>query len=581
MGDRVCGPGLVKEGRVLPKGGEGVFETRGKGVVPIRIRGMSVNGANKRFTAEARTEGTTMSKKSTWGVPIALLSALCLVAMGFISGNAFATDSHMTRLVGHSDLQARPTLQVNVRDYDGASPELEGKVFAFVGHHRGQKPNPMNNNLLEHNGTTILDVTNPKKPVIIIHIPGAANAEGRATQVAFNHLDSGDDYLIRNQEIPDGDPAAYFEILDITQTLIDGSPPGPGIQIAHKYPDLTSPSGALTSAHKGWWHANQISGANAESYYFGSASGPTLSKGNHLIIWDLRTIGDPKFVADALLPGQGILDPPGCGVDGNYDYCGPGDISLHHPVVDWTNKRVHGAFLGGGDVVVWDISDIAPAPGGFIIPPPIVHLDYDPPFHYPGPHSSMPFYGVVTPNFTCGIDAGDCPEFSRVVDGFTYISNPRDYIIVSDEGFGGDIGGKACQEVRNHLYTIDITHIDYPVTVKAFKVPDGDFCERGISVDPHQFAETQNGKLYDMGKNNNLLYVAYFAKGLRIFDMSDPYNPKEVGHFIPQATANTTINTNAGIPVIRSNDVDLDSRGLAYVSDRSETGLHIIKYLGP
>ena len=34
------------------------------------------------------------------------------------------------------------------------------------------------------------------------------------------------------------------------------------------------------------------------------------------------------------------------------------------------------------------------------------------------------------------------------------------------------------------------------------------------------------------------------------------------------------------VTVIQTNDVDLDYRGLAYISDRAGTGLHVIEYLG-
>jgi hypothetical protein len=74
-----------------------------------------------------------------------------------------------------------------------------------------------------------------------------------------------------------------------------------------------------------------------------------------------------------------------------------------------------------------------------------------------------------------------------------------------------------------------------------------------------------------------LLYVAYFAGGLRVLDISDPFAMKEVGHFIPKTTAATIPRLKT---VIQTNDVDLDYRGLAYISDRAGTGLHVVEYLG-
>ena len=48
-------------------------------------------------------------------------------------------------------------------------------------------------------------------------------------------------------------------------------------------------------------------------------------------------------------------------------------------------------------------------------------------------------------------------------------------------------------------------------------------------------------------------------------------------YYIPK----TTSTTNARLKtVIQTNDVDLDYRGLAYISDRAGTGLHVVEYLG-
>jgi hypothetical protein len=52
---------------------------------------------------------------------------------------------------------------------------------------------------------------------------------------------------------------------------------------------------------------------------------------------------------------------------------------------------------------------------------------------------------------------------------------------------------------------------------------------------------------------------------------------KEVGYYIPETTATTVPRRKV---VIQTNDVDIDHRGLAYMTDRAGTGLHIIEYLG-
>ena len=112
-----------------------------------------------------------------------------------------------------------------------------------------------------------------------------------------------------------------------------------------------------------------------------------------------------------------------------------------------------------------------------------------------------------------------------------------------------------------------------PIPVATFKVPDGDFCERGGRFGPHQVAETKDGEII----GGTLLYIAYFNAGLRIVDISDPFKPKEVGYFIPDTTEKTRPRLKK---VIQTNDVDLDRRGLIYITDRAGTGLHILEYTG-
>ena len=178
----------------------------------------------------------------------------------------------------------------------------------------------------------------------------------------------------------------------------------------------------------------------------------------------------------------------------------------------------------------------------------IAHLDFSPPIS--GIHTTVPFDRMKVPNFTKGL--GDV----------------RNFLAISEEAIAFD-----CQELRRQLYIVDATEETNPIPVATFKVPDGDFCERGGRFGPHQFAETKDGEII----GGSLLYVAYFSAGLRIVDISDPFKPKEVGYYIPDPTDKTKVR---GKKVIQTNDVDLDYRGLIYITDRAGTGLHILEYMG-
>src|SRR5712691_6506247 len=67
-------------------------------------------------------------------------------------------------LVGVNDLQGRSAYQPLVH-------KQGDRFIAYVGHHGGTTLNPITGKP-EANGTSILDVTNPKQPKYLAHIPG-------------------------------------------------------------------------------------------------------------------------------------------------------------------------------------------------------------------------------------------------------------------------------------------------------------------------------------------------------------------------------------------------------------------------
>ena len=69
-------------------------------------------------------------------------------------------------LVGHDDLQARSAYQPTIHHQGN-------RWIAYIGHHGGVKRNPLTG-ADEQNGTSVIDVTDPKKPRYLAHIPGEA-----------------------------------------------------------------------------------------------------------------------------------------------------------------------------------------------------------------------------------------------------------------------------------------------------------------------------------------------------------------------------------------------------------------------
>ena len=75
-----------------------------------------------------------------------------------------------TRLVGINDLQGRSA-------YHPLPVEQGGRRILYVGHHAGEAHNPLTGDV-EVNGTSIVDVTDPARPVYLHHIPATGDAQG-------------------------------------------------------------------------------------------------------------------------------------------------------------------------------------------------------------------------------------------------------------------------------------------------------------------------------------------------------------------------------------------------------------------
>jgi Uncharacterized conserved protein len=84
-----------------------------------------------------------------------------------------------------------------------------------------------------------------------------------------------------------------------------------------------------------------------------------------------------------------------------------------------------------------------------------------------------------------------------------------------------------------------------------------------------------------------VLFIAHFNAGVRALDVRDPFNPKEIGFYIPAITDKTDkrcVGTGAAEKckvAIQTNNVDVDDRGYIYIADRANTGLHILELTGP
>ena len=164
------------------------------------------------------------------------------------------------------------------------------------------------------------------------------------------------------------------------------------------------------------------------------------------------------------------------------------------------------------------------------------------------------------------------------VPNFGKSALPRTYAFVVDEAAGAADSRPCPNGVRAASYMIDITTETKPFPVSVWQVPVGNFCEKGGRFGPHQSADTVNGQINRF--EDKIAWLAYFNAGVRVVDLSDPYNLKEVGYYIPKTNQNSYSMGDGQPVVIQMNDVDIDHRGLAYASDRVGTGLFVLEYTG-
>ena len=99
-----------------------------------------------------------------------------------------------------------------------------------------------------------------------------------------------------------------------------------------------------------------------------------------------------------------------------------------------------------------------------------------------------------------------------------------------------------CAEPANYTALVDVSDETkprlasiFPTPVPPADAPYRNYCVKGGRFGPHNQHQWQHQEcLY---RNDNLVFMTYFNAGLRIFDISDPWLPKEVAFFEPPDAA--------------------------------------------
>ncbi|GGF10473.1 LVIVD repeat-containing protein [Subtercola lobariae] len=204
--------------------------------------------------------------------------------------------------------------------------------------------------------------------------------------------------------------------------------------------------------------------------------------------------------------------------------------ALHHPVV--ANNIAYCGWRDGG-LILLDVSDPTK-------PTLVSHLNWSPPFGG-GTHSGLPLP-----------DRGLC--------------------IVPDEAIADNI-----EDGLKHTWVVDVSVPTNPVTISTLPTPaDRDFVAKGGHFGPHNVHENRIGSF----QSSNLIFSTYQNAGVRVFDISNQFQPAEVAHFVPPAPTQWNDYRPNRPRVVHSVDVYVAQDGLMYVTEGAGGGLTILQYDG-
>ena len=202
---------------------------------------------------------------------------------------------------------------------------------------------------------------------------------------------------------------------------------------------------------------------------------------------------------------------------------------LHHAIIH--GDTAYAAWRDAG-MVVLDIADRSK-------PKLIVHRNWSPPFGG-GTHNCLPL-----------------PD--------------RDLLVVLDEA------------VLDHqedglklIWVFDNRVPNNPVSISTFPTPaEADYKAKGAHFGPHNIHENRPGSFI----SSQLIFATYQNAGIRVFDTSDAFAPKEVGALVPPQPKTLADTRPNRARVIQSADVFVDAKGLIYATDYN-AGLYILEFEG-
>lgn len=365
---------------------------------------------------------------------------------------------------------------------------------------------------------SVLDVTDPAAPELLLQVPTVAEHS------RCNSLDvSGDVLVAANQVEQPGQSGAGVQVFNIS----DRRNPRPVSYFATSGP--ASRGVHFVALHDGRYlhlstglpdarpKRSAVPGEDDSHHGIGQDD-------QHYMIVDLADPARPTEVGRWTYPGTMQGDPEPLPTPNT-----PHDTGCRLHNVEFHPDQPDLAYLGYLDcgIVILDISDKSS-------PRLVASKDTSPP--EPGfTHTVLPIHGgddlVVTYESTSDL----CTDFPKVIN-FVDARDPENLRKVSE----------APQP--------------YNVT---------DLCRAGGRFGAHNVHENHPDEL--AFRSETIIAGSFFNGGVRLYDISDLSNPREVAYAVPPKPETSNA------PTIQFNDTYIDDRGVIFASDRNGGGLYVFR----
>lgn len=396
------------------------------------------------------------------------LLACVAAGLGLTAVAALAQESRDMALAGFHDLSGRSAYQPVIQAQGG-------RWIAYVGHHSGSARNPLTGRD-ESNGTSVLDVTDPRKPRLLAHIPG----DGSGAQMA---------------RVCSGLPGAARERSFLLRTLGNSAHEVWDVTQPERPQRVSVPSSGLSGTHKSWWECD-----TGIAYLVSGVPGWRAWRMTQ--IYDLSNPARPVFIRNFGLPGQ----EPGS--------TGHVPTALHGPVS--TGPRGGRVYFGYG-VNAYGLMQIVDrdkllkgpkAPTEDNLRHPQIGMLELP--RNQGAHTAFPILGL------------EVPEFAKHSEG-----RVRNYVLVVSESLA-----EGCHEARQMAWMVDVSDEPRPFPVAGLTPAEatGNYCSR-----PGRFGAHASNESFAPVYYRKLVFIAHFNAGVRAFDIRNPLAPREVAYYVPES----------------------------------------------